>query len=110
MIGQQQLSESRIKISHSHYRDRVYIIRDILLKLVEYGELNQTALITFCGLNVTKHRSIIEEMEAHGLIRREVETFGRARLITHFKTTPEGLKFFREILEPYERIFPLAQS
>ena len=110
MTWQRQVSESRIKISHAHYRDRIYIIRDILLKLVEYGELNQTALITFCGLNVSKHRSIIEEMEAHGLIRREVETFGEARWISHFKITPEGLEFFKEILEPYERMFPHIRS
>jgi predicted transcriptional regulator len=110
MIGRQQLPESRIRISHAHYRDRIYIIRDILLKLVEYGELNQTALITFCGLNLTKHKSIIEEMEAHGLIRREVETFGKTRSISYFKVSPEGLEFFREILEPYERMFPHAQG
>jgi len=82
------------------------MIRDILLKLVEYGELNQTALISFCGLNITKHRSIIEEMEAHGLIGRELETFGRTRSISYFKASPKGLEFFKEILEPYERVFP----
>lgn len=105
----QQLSESRVKIFHAHYRDRIYMIRDILLKLVEYGELNQTALMTFCGLNIAKHRSIIEEMEAHGLIRREVEKFGRTRTISYFKATQEGLQFFRQILEPYERMFSQEQ-
>ena len=33
------------------YRDRIYIVKDIIMKLVEYGELNQTALVSFCGLN-----------------------------------------------------------
>ena len=106
MKGQRQLSESSSNLPHSQYRDRIYMIRDILLKLVEYGELNQTALISFCGLNLTKHRSIIEEMEAHGLIRREVETFGRTRSVSYFKASPKGLEFFKEILEPYERVFP----
>ncbi len=110
MIGQQQLSESRIRISHAHYRDRIYIIRDILVKLVEYGELNQTALMTFCGLNLTKHKSIIEQMETQGLIWREVETFGKTRSISYFKASPQGLEFFKEILEPYEKMFPLVQG
>ncbi|NHH97936.1 hypothetical protein DYY66_1244 [Candidatus Nitrosotalea sp. FS] len=33
----------------SPYRDRIYIIKDIILTLVQYGELNQTALVSFCG-------------------------------------------------------------
>ena len=109
MNGQQQLSESSTRLSHIQYRDRIHIMIDILTKLVEYGELNQTALMSFCGLNLTKHRSIIEGMEDHGLIRREVETISKSRSISHFKASPEGLKFFREILEPYERMFPRVQ-
>jgi predicted transcriptional regulator len=41
--------------SHHLYRDRIYIVKDIILKLVEYGQLNLTALISFCGLNFKKH-------------------------------------------------------
>jgi predicted transcriptional regulator len=100
----QQVSSSRLFHVHQ-YRDRIYMITDILLKLVEYGELNQTALISFCGLNLTKHRSIIEEMETQGLIRREVETIG-TRSVSYFKASPEGLEFFKHILEPYEKMFP----
>jgi hypothetical protein len=37
-------------------RDRVYIRKDIILKLSEYGELNQTKLMSYCGLNNVKHR------------------------------------------------------
>ena len=110
MKGQLHLSESSLRLSHAQYRDRIYMIRDILLKLVEYGELNQTALISFCGLNLTKHRSIIEEMEAHGLISREVKTLGRTRSVSYFKASPKGLEFFKEILEPYEKVFPRGQE
>lgn len=106
MKGHQQLIESSSRLSHYQYRDRIYMIIDILLKLVEYGELNQTSLISFCGLNLTKHRSIIEEMEAHGLVSREVETLGKTRTVSYFKASPKGLEFFKEILEPYEKIFP----
>ena len=44
------------------YRDRIYIIKDIILKLVEYGYLNQTSLISFCNLNLKKHRSVLDEL------------------------------------------------
>ena len=40
--------------SSGSYRDRIYIVKDIILKLVERGELNQTALLSFCGLNLKK--------------------------------------------------------
>lgn len=85
-------------------------MRDILLKLLEYGEINQTALMSMCGLNLSKHRPIIEEMEALGLVRREVRTIGRSKSVSYFKTSPKGLEFFRAILEPYEKMFPRIRS
>ena len=30
---------------------------------MEYGEVNQTSLISFCGLNINKHISLLETME-----------------------------------------------
>lgn len=47
------------------YRDRIYIIKDIILKLVERGELNQTALLSFCGLNLKKHKPILDDLESN---------------------------------------------
>jgi predicted transcriptional regulator len=91
---------------HVCYRDRVYIIKDIILKLVEYGELNQTALMSFCGLNLSKHRSILEEMERRGLITREMITTGRRKSISIFRPSQNGIAFCRAILEPYEKTFP----
>ena len=92
------------------YRERVNFVRDILMKLSDYGELNQTALVSFCGLNLTKHRHVIEEMESRGLIKREIESIGKARTVSYFKATPEGLGFLRQILEPYERMFPFRKG
>ena len=89
-----------------HYRDRIYIIKDVILKLVEYGELNQTALMSFCGLNLSKHRSIIEQMESRGLIVRETTTMGRKKSISIFRPTAKGMEFCKDILEPYEKVFP----
>ena len=91
------------------YRDRIYIVKDIIMKLVEYGELNQTALVSFCGLNLKKHRSIFDKMESNGLINK-VETSLGKRTITIYKPTQSGIAFCRTILEPYEKLFPRSAA
>jgi predicted transcriptional regulator len=87
------------------YRDRVYIIQDIILRLSEYGELNQTALISFCGLNLKKHRCILDELEINGLIQKCESPFGK-RMIIVYRPSQKGIEFCRSILEPYEKMFP----
>lgn len=87
------------------YRDRIYIVKDIILTLSEYGQLNQTALFSFCGLNITKHKQIIDNLEQNGMIQR-VETVDGKRTITIFKVTHKGMDFCHEILEPFEKLFP----
>jgi predicted transcriptional regulator len=91
--------------SRSSYRDRIYIVKDLILKLVEYGELNQTALVSFCGLNLKKHKSILEDIEDNGLIERREMTLGK-RIVTIYRPTQKGMAFCRDILEPYEKMFP----
>lgn len=87
------------------YRDRIYIVKDIILTLSEYGELNQTSLFSFCGLNITKHKQILENLEQNEMIRR-VETVEGKRTITIFKVTQNGMNFCNEIIEPFEKLFP----
>jgi predicted transcriptional regulator len=91
--------------SPSSYRDRIYIVKDVILKLVEYGELNQTALVSFCGLNLKKHKSILEDIEQNELIERREATIGK-RTVTIYRPTQKGIGFCRDILEPYEKMFP----
>lgn len=91
--------------SPSSYRDRIYIVKDVILKLVEYGELNQTALVSFCGLNLKKHKSILEDIEHNELVERREATIGK-RIITIYRPTQKGMEFCRDILEPYEKMFP----
>ena len=91
--------------SSSSYRDRIYIVKDVILKLVEYGELNQTALVSFCGLNLKKHKSILEDIEDNDLIERREVTLGK-RIVTMYRPTQKGVAFCRDILEPYEKMFP----
>ena len=87
------------------YRDRIYIIKDIILTLSEYGQLNQTALFSFCGLNISKHKGILDNLELNEMIRKEKITEGK-RTIIIFKVTQKGMNFCREIIEPYEDLFP----
>jgi predicted transcriptional regulator len=91
--------------SPSSYRDRIYIVKDVILKLVEYGELNQTALVSFCGLNLKKHKPILEDLEQNELIERKETTIGK-RTVAIYRPTQEGIAFCRDILEPYEKMFP----
>ena len=91
------------------YRDRIYIIKDVILKLVEYGELNHTALVSFCGLNMTKHKPLIEDLETKQLITRSQILVGK-RAITIYKPAPKGIEFCKSILEPYEIMFPRVVS
>lgn len=91
--------------SHVFYRDRIYIIKDIILKLVEYGELNQTALVSFCGLNMKKHKPLLDDLESKELIRKDEVHLGK-RTITMYKPTQKGIEFCKSILDAYEKMFP----
>lgn len=92
-----------------NHRERVYIVSDIILKLVEYGEMNQTALMSFCGLNINKHRSILDRMEQTGLITKIERLVGK-KSVTIFKCSLKGYEFCKNILEPYEKMFPRSKS
>lgn len=91
-------------MSHE-YRDRVYIRKDIILKLTEYGELNQTSLLSYCGLNLIKHKDILDDMEAKGIIKRVEEPWGNKKVIK-YSVTEKGKEFCSNILGPYEDMFP----
>jgi predicted transcriptional regulator len=75
------------------------------MKLVEYSQLNQTALVSFCGLNLKKHRSIFDKMEPNGLIIKTEKRLGK-RTVTVYGATQKGLEFCSTIIEPYEKLFP----
>ena len=44
--------------------------------LAEYGELNLTRLIGYCGLNMKKHKEILDDMEKKELITKTEESWG----------------------------------
>jgi predicted transcriptional regulator len=95
--------------SESSYRDRIYIVKDIIMKLVEHNELNQTTLLSFCGLNLKKHKSILDDLESNGFVLKFEQPFGK-RTTFVYRPTPKGLEFCTTILEPYEMVFPRRKS
>lgn len=90
------------------YRDRIYIRKDIMFKLYEYGELNQSKLVSYCGLNNVKHRGIIDDLVEKELIARMEEPWGNKTIIK-YKLSEKGRHILRQILEPYEALFPRSQ-
>ncbi len=93
---------------HEH-RDRIYIRKDIILKLAEHGELNQSKLMSYCGLNNVKHKEIIDELVEKGLIIKTEEPWG-AKKIIKYRVSEKGMELSREILEPYEMLFPRSEE
>lgn len=87
------------------YRDRIFLRKDIILKLAEYGELNQTRLLSYCGLNLAKHRPILDDLEEKGIIRKTETRRGGQRIMV-YHVTQKGLDFCSRVLEPYEEMFP----
>jgi predicted transcriptional regulator len=87
------------------YRDRIFIRKDILLKLCEYGKINQSKLMSYCGLNNVKHKEILDDMVKKGLIDKMEENWG-SKIIINYKISEKGRLILDEILAPYEELFP----
>jgi predicted transcriptional regulator len=102
-------SEIKVSGSESSYRDRIYIVKDLMLKLMEHNELNQTTLLSFCGLNLKKHKSILDELQSNGFISKSEMPYGKRRIII-YKPTRKGIEFCTNILEPYEMVFPRRKT
>ena len=91
------------------YRDRIYIRKDIMFKLYEYGELNQTKLMSYCGLNNVKHKGIIDDLVEKEFIVRIEEMWG-SKSIIKYRISEKGRAILKEILEPYEALFPRVKT
>lgn len=79
------------------------------MRLAEHGELNQSRLVRYCGLNLVKHREIIDELVRKGMIEKRVEPLGNKSTVI-FSITEKGSNFFKMILEPYEEMFPRIED
>jgi predicted transcriptional regulator len=87
------------------YRNRIYMRKDILLKLYDYDELNQSKLMSYCGLNNVKHKDILDDMVKKDMINKSEEAWG-SKIIIKYKISEKGRQILREILGPYESLFP----
>jgi DNA-binding PadR family transcriptional regulator len=56
-------------------------------------------------LNFKKHSPILGKLETKGLISKDQIEVGK-RTVTAYKPTQKGIEFSRQILEPYEIMFP----
>ena len=91
------------------YIDRIYIRKDIILKLYEHGELNQSKLMTYCGLNNVKHKGILDDMVKKGIITRIDEPWGNKAIIK-YQVSDKGKEILKALLEPYEELFPRKEG
>ena len=91
------------------YRDRIFIRKDILLEICEYGEINQSNLMSYCGLNNVKHKEILDDMVRKELINRMEENWG-SKVIINYKVSERGRLILNEILAPYEELFPRSNE
>ena len=91
------------------YRDRIYIRKDILLKLYEYGEMNQSKLMSICGLNNVKHKEILDDMVEKGMLDRRNEPWGNKTTIK-YNISQKGKNILSAVLEPYEELFPREEK
>ena len=73
--------------------------------MAEYSELNQTKLLSYCGLNLAKHKKIIDELSEKGLIEKNESKWG-SKIVVNYKITEKGRKFCKMVLDPYEEMFP----
>jgi predicted transcriptional regulator len=80
-----------------------------MFKLYEYGELNQSKLMSYCGLNNVKHKEIIDDLVEKDLIVRTIESWG-SKTIIKYRVSEKGLEILKEILEPYETLFPRSEK
>jgi predicted transcriptional regulator len=101
----QRLDQVVLSGSTGSYRDRIYIVEDIILKLTEYGELNQTSLISFCGLNLKSIKRFLMKWSPTTSIRKKKELIGKKSVSVYIPTS-EGIRFFNTIPVPYEKMFP----
>ncbi len=83
--------------------------KDVILKLAEYGELNQSRLMSYTGLNNVKHKGILDELVEKGFIIRVEEPWGQKKIIK-YRASEKGKQLAREILEPYEALFPRREE
>lgn len=79
------------------------------MKLYEYGEMNQSRLMSICGLNNVKHKGILDDMVNKEFLKRDEEPWGN-KAILKYKISDKGIQVLKAVLEPYEELFPREEK
>jgi DNA-binding PadR family transcriptional regulator len=61
--------------------------------------------MSYCGLNNVKHKGILDDMVKKEMIVRTEEPWGNKSIIK-YKMSDKGKEILKEVLEPYEELFP----
>jgi predicted transcriptional regulator len=61
--------------------------------------------MSYCGLNNVKHKDILDDMVKKDMINKSEEAWG-SKIIIKYKISEKGRQILREILGPYESLFP----
>lgn len=64
--------------------------------------------MSYCGLNNVKHKVILDDMVKKEMIIRTEERWGNKNIIK-YRVSEKGNDILREILEPYESLFPRSE-
>ncbi|MCV0412324.1 hypothetical protein [Nitrosarchaeum sp. AC2] len=75
------------------------------MKLYEFGEMNQSRLMSICGLNNVKHKEILDSMVEKEMIERRDESWG-SKSIHKYRISEKGKILLEEVLQRYENLFP----
>lgn len=71
--------------------------------------MNQSKLMSYCGMNNVKHKEILDSMVEKGMINKSEQAWG-SKTIIKYNISQRGTSILREILEPYEELFPRKES
>jgi predicted transcriptional regulator len=71
--------------------------------------MNQSKLMSYCGMNNVKHKEILDSMVEKGMIDKSEQAWG-SKIIIKYNISQKGASILREILEPYEELFPRSSS
>jgi DNA-binding PadR family transcriptional regulator len=61
--------------------------------------------MSYCGLNNVKDKEILDDMVKKDLINKSEEAWG-SKSIINYKISEKGREILKEVLEPYELLFP----
>ena len=71
--------------------------------------MNQSKLMSICGLNNAKHKGILDDLIEKGILNLEKEPWGN-KVILKYKISEKGVRIMKEVLDPYEELFPREEK